>query len=45
MAESTIKTVLILLENHHFITIDMDFYNHCIITPMNCELVSRKDGL
>ena len=39
VAESTLRTLLILLENAGFLRLDVDFNNRCVITPCRCDLV------
>ena len=40
--ESSLKTILILMENKHILSIDFDFYDHCVITPIHCEMVGEE---
>ena len=37
--EAILRTILILLENHGYIRLDIDFNNHCMITPIDSNTV------
>ena len=45
VSESTIRTILILLENQGFIRLDVDFNNRYIITPIDYNLVMLNSSI
>lgn len=45
VAESTLRTLLILLENQGFLRLDVDFNNRCVITPCRCDIVKLPRNL
>ena len=43
--EAILRTILILLENHGYIRLDIDFNNHCIITPIDSNAVLLNNSM
>ena len=43
VSETILRTILILLENHGYIRLDIEFNNHFIITPIDSQIVEVTD--